>query len=271
MKIYGLVLIKNEADIIASVLKSATEWCDKIIIFDNGSTDGTWQIVQELSKIYKQIVPYISDDTPFRIGLRSRMFNAFKNEMSDDDWWCIRMDGDEFYIDNPREFLSNVPRIYSHVYKDSIDYKITYEDLEEYEFTGDFEQDRDIIRYYEPYVWSEIRFLRHSNKLRWISDEKILPRPYGRRYNKQIKVAHYKFRSPKQMQIRHSIRKMAIGESCGTFAHEINKNSEKDYLLSRSKLIYDAQDGTYYTRGCGNLKSRVIFDFIKFLLAPFGY
>lgn len=271
MKIYGLVLIKNEADIIASVLKSAIEWCDKIIVFDNGSTDNTWQIVQELAQTYKQIVPYISDDAPFRIGLRSIIFNAFKDEMSNDDWWCIRMDGDEFYIDNPRDFLANIPRKYSHVYKDSFDYKLTREDLEEYDFIGDFELDRDKIRYYEPWVWSEIRFLRHSNRLKWTSDEEILPRPYGLRYKKQIRVAHYKFRSPQQMLMRYTIRKSAIEQNCGTFAHELTKNCEDDYVLNRSDLIYDPQDGTYPTRGCGNKKTRVIFDIIKFFLAPFGY
>lgn len=41
MKIYSLLLVKNEADIIASILKAAAQWSDKVIVMDNGSTDET--------------------------------------------------------------------------------------------------------------------------------------------------------------------------------------------------------------------------------------
>ena len=40
-KIYSLLLVKNEADIIRSSLMSAVQWSDKVIVMDNGSTDGT--------------------------------------------------------------------------------------------------------------------------------------------------------------------------------------------------------------------------------------
>ena len=35
------MLVKNEEDIIASTLKAAAEWSDKLIVLDNGSTDRT--------------------------------------------------------------------------------------------------------------------------------------------------------------------------------------------------------------------------------------
>ena len=44
MKIYSLLVVKNEADIIAHTLTDAARWSDKIIILDNGSTDGTWDM-----------------------------------------------------------------------------------------------------------------------------------------------------------------------------------------------------------------------------------
>ena len=48
MKIFAIMLVKNEADIVGSVLKDAQKWADKIFILDNGSTDGTWEIIQSL-------------------------------------------------------------------------------------------------------------------------------------------------------------------------------------------------------------------------------
>jgi hypothetical protein len=36
-------------------------------------------------------------------------------ERLDGDWWCI-LDADEFYIDDPREFLEAVPKRFSSVW-----------------------------------------------------------------------------------------------------------------------------------------------------------
>ena len=105
MKIYSLMLVKNEEDIIASTLKAAVEWSDKLIVLDNGSTDRTWEIVNDMASLRPCIIPFAQDGRPFRIGLRALMFDAFKHEMTDDDWWCISMDADEFYVESPRKFL----------------------------------------------------------------------------------------------------------------------------------------------------------------------
>jgi len=88
MKIYSLLLVKNEADIIASILKAAAQWSDKVIVMDNGSTDETWEIVQQLATEYPQIIPFAKDAQAFQIGLRAVMFDAFKHELTASDWWC---------------------------------------------------------------------------------------------------------------------------------------------------------------------------------------
>ena len=58
-KIYSLLLVKNEVDVIAASLKDACRWSDKIIVIDNGSTDGTWQLIQDLAKQYPQHLLYL--------------------------------------------------------------------------------------------------------------------------------------------------------------------------------------------------------------------
>ena len=56
MKIHGLCLVKNEADVLQETLVSALHWCDDhIYVFDNGSNDGTWELVQELANQHLQI------------------------------------------------------------------------------------------------------------------------------------------------------------------------------------------------------------------------
>lgn len=108
-KIYSLLVVKNEGDIIVSSLKDAIRWSDKIIVIDNGSEDDTWEKINVLSKEYPQIVPFMRYEGAFHIGLRAKAFHAFKSELTCRDWWCVRLDADEFFRGDVRGFLSNVP------------------------------------------------------------------------------------------------------------------------------------------------------------------
>ena len=269
MKIYSLMLIKNEEDIIASTLQAAAEWSDKLIVLDNGSTDRTWEIVNEMAASDPRIIPFAQDGRPFRIGLRALMFDAFKHEMSSDDWWCIRMDADEFYEESPREFLQNIPKRYKQVSKASIDFMITEEDVQEFIFTGNFEIDKDNIKYYNPKTWAEVRFLRHSARLTWDIDQ-FKPSPCGLTYPKQINVLHYQFRSPQQMQKRFEIRQKAREEGCGSFNHE-KGSSWKEYLRKRELLtLYDPEQG-FQLQGNRNKFNKLHTSIFKSLFTFFGY
>lgn len=43
MRIHALCLVKNEAAILRQSLQAARAWCGAIYVFDNGSSDGTWE------------------------------------------------------------------------------------------------------------------------------------------------------------------------------------------------------------------------------------
>lgn len=91
MAIHALSLIKNEADIIEYSLGAAVRWCDHIYVFDNGSTDGTWEKVQAMAKEFPAIVAWKQDPKPFRDGLRAEIFCNFRRRARLGDWWCISM------------------------------------------------------------------------------------------------------------------------------------------------------------------------------------
>ena len=99
-KIYSLLLVKNEADIIRASLMAAVKWSDKVIVMDNGSDDGTWEIVQELAAQDIRIVAFMQYTGGFHIGLRAKAFRAFRHELSSRDWWCVRLDADEFFSED---------------------------------------------------------------------------------------------------------------------------------------------------------------------------
>lgn len=225
-KIYSLLVVKNEADVIAASLLDACRWSDKIIVLDNGSTDGTWEIVQQLSQTQPQIVAFGQYNGPFHIGLRARLFRAYRKEMRRGDWWCVRLDADEFYPGDVRGFLSQVPRTYRTVKKSSVDYLLAKADLPL--LTGRFEQDRLCFQYALKVHRQERRFMRHSPWLLW-SERWRYPHPWGRVAKECIEVAHYQYRSVEQMQTRWQTRQEAKAAGCGSFKHE-NAHGWEAYL-----------------------------------------
>ncbi len=85
-KIYSLLLVKDEADIVALSLADACRWSDKVIVIDNGSSDGTWELIQRMAKENSTIVPFLRYEGSFHIGLRAQAFHAFRHEMRWGDW-----------------------------------------------------------------------------------------------------------------------------------------------------------------------------------------
>ena len=212
------MVVKNEADIIASSLTDACRWSDKIIVIDNGSTDGTWETICSLAKTYPQIVPWLRYEGPFHIGLRAKAFKAFRHEMTRHDWWNVRLDADEFYPGDVRAFLSEVPSCYSTVKKESTDYVLT-DEMEQCAL---------------PQKRKERRFMRHSTLLCWLERWRY-PHPWGCVWDHCIPVNHYQYRSPEQMEKRFAIRQQAKAEGCGSFHHEQGQ-SWRDYLVTKEQL-----------------------------------
>lgn len=233
-KIYSLLVVKNEGDIIVSSLKDAIRWSDKIIVIDNGSEDDTWEKINILSQEYPQIVPFMRYEGAFHIGLRAKAFFAFKHELSWRDWWCVRLDADEFFKGDVRDFLSRVPYCYNVVKKASTDYLLTVEDVDTKHFEGDFEKDRDLITHFATNKRYERRFMRHSCLLQWRESWRY-PHPMGFSYKKCIEVDHYQFRSPQQMERRFVTRQKAKNDGCGSFRHE-RGISWRDYLSTNREL-----------------------------------
>jgi hypothetical protein len=228
MKIHALCIVKNEADVLQEALISAVHWCDHIYVFDNGSDDGTWEMVKALAQRHLQIVPYKQDDVLFSSALRADIFNAFRANAGPQDWWC-RLDADEFYIDDPRIFLGKVPDRFQTVWSASLNYYFTDRDAISYredpvKFLATPLQER--LRYYRN-NWGELRFFRHSDKIIWTRTEDCGGFPgvmfTAPAYPVRIWLKHYQYRSPDQIERRLRTRRPAMEASTG-FLHEVTPN-----------------------------------------------
>nr|WP_318716883.1 glycosyltransferase family 2 protein [uncultured Treponema sp.] len=263
MKIFGIMLVKNEVDIVGHTLKEAQKWCDKIFILDNGSTDGTWELVNSMKN--DVVIPWKQYFGDYHNGLRADVFNEFKHLSEPGDWWCYKLDADEFYIDNPRDFLSKIPKKYHWVGKKSLDYFVMKEDIEEYNFTGNFEEDKKYLKYIVSPCWSEGRFFRYRKGLTWINKwQSHYPEHVGVLSPELIYVRHYRQRSPQQAEARNKIRKSTKvykdGKAWG--------NTDNEFF-SRSQCIFD--DGNIETYNSipvnyGKFRQSPIKNFIKRVL-----
>jgi hypothetical protein len=106
MKIYGLAMVRNEADIIrVNVLYHLSLGFDSILIVDNGSTDGTDRILSQLSKDKR--VSWTRDDSGYRQAEITTELaqEAFRSGAE----WVAPIDADEFLYaahGNLRELLA---------------------------------------------------------------------------------------------------------------------------------------------------------------------
>lgn len=241
MKIFGICLIKNEADIIAYSLNRHSEWADQIFVYDNGSTDGTWEIVLDLAKINPKIIPFKQEAKPFRDGLRSEIFNAYKHLVSDGDWWCIRCDSDEFYLDDPRTFLKTISPLHHLVASIHYEYRLTVEDVESLSFNKPIEAVIDQLTYYHPKQNSEIRFIKHRTRLQWPDITYGYPKHKGVLSAKKIRLKHFQYRTPEQIERRILVRKQATAEGYQFFGRDVVE-SWKDKLVHRADMVKETPE-----------------------------
>jgi glycosyltransferase involved in cell wall biosynthesis len=259
MKIHGLCVVKNEADIIEQTLRSAARWCDSIYVLDNGSTDGTWEKVQALAGELPQVIPFAQDARPFDDGIRGVILRHHAARAKRDDWWCI-LDADEFYIDDPRDFLARIPGRYLSVWMQLYVYLFTDKDLVHYRQDPerfDALPIEERLRYYVNGDYSELRFFRHSDALEYVPGADLHPI-----YPLRIRMKHFAYRSPEQIHLRLETRREPMQR--GEFLHEKKANwvmngrivpgparpsdlpqSWEERIKLSSRCHFDRQDGYY--------------------------
>lgn len=146
-------------------IEDALRWIDQIIVYDNTSTDRTWEIVQEWASRNARVIAWKQHRQHFRDGLRAEIFKAFRHEAKDGDWWCCRLDCDEFYYDDPRTFLKIVSPQHSDVWGLHFLYYLIESDLKNLDFSKPFHDLRPFIRNYKTDS-TERRFFHHRTRLK---------------------------------------------------------------------------------------------------------
>jgi hypothetical protein len=218
------MLLRDEQDIIVQNLTHLLTWIDNLYILDLGSTDGTWDIVQDFAARDKRIVPFKRSPIIYTDNLRSYIFSHFRDRFDPGDW-ILKIDADEFYHVTPPDFVSQRLRpLETAVWLQWYFFRLSRREVADYDSGKvDVMADRqraieDRRRYYKVSMYSEPRMFRYRRAMQW--PQKVsFPFNAGYVARQRIPIRHYPHRDPLQMQARFRLRAKMMSLKAHAGAH----------------------------------------------------
>jgi glycosyltransferase involved in cell wall biosynthesis len=236
--VYGLGLVKNEADVIEESARHALTFCERIYYLDNGSTDGTWEILQRLAREPGgRVVAMGREDVPFHDGLRALIYDEVHHALGPDDWW-LQLDADEFLEVDPRRAIANAMALGKNRIRTwQAQFAFTDSELDDWDAGR---EDRSLPirarrRWYRA-DWRESRLWRNDPTRKWGTGSSTHPIWADRPTPFALVNRHYQFRDPVQMQHR-------IDDRRGVFPHVTSESWRQDVRSAREmrNLDHDGQ------------------------------
>lgn len=192
-------------------------WADAIYVFDTGSLDESWEIVQQFAAAERRVIPLRKDSVFFSDKrLRGWMFHQARKRMRQGDWF-LRVDADEFHHLPPPEFVKTRMRKHETVaYHQYYDFRLTSHEVEGWEAGKETLADRirpiqERRRWFTPSVYTEPRLCRYRDSMQW---PEMVSFPYNAGYLavERLPIRHYPHRDPAQLERRCRLRTIMMAE-----------------------------------------------------------
>ena len=171
MKFHAMLPVRDEADIIEQCLEQALKWADAIYVLDSGSSDNTWELVQELATRESRVKPFHKGHYYFNDRLvRGWLFDHARRDMKEGDWF-VRMDADEFHHMPPPEFVKTQMRPHETLaYHQYYDFRLTASEVAAWERGEESLEDRrrpieTRRRHYTVSSYTEPRLCRYRSTM----------------------------------------------------------------------------------------------------------
>lgn len=225
MRLHGLLLTRDDADIIDECVAHALTWCDGLYVFDTGSSDDTWERINEHALVDHRVVPLRKCEPAVMMSspLRAFVFNLVRDRFEEGDWW-VQQDVDEFYHISPRNFIYERLRpTETAVYNQHFEFRITREEVERWRAGDDSVFDRsrpiaDLRRHYNILIHSEPRMFRFRKAMQW-GCRSAYPWNMGYVARERIPIRHYPHRDPLSLQTRLILRNHLLPLSQENWSH----------------------------------------------------
>jgi glycosyltransferase involved in cell wall biosynthesis len=207
--------VRDEGDIIQQCLQHLLTWADAIYVFDTGSVDDTWEIVQDFASKDRRVIPLKKEAVFFSDPVvRGWIFHQARERMQEGDWF-VRVDADEFYHIAPPEFVRHhLRRGETIVWHQYYDFRLTESEVKAWEDGRETLQDRQKPiesrrQWFTAGDYSEPRLCRYRASMRWPTTHSF---PYNAGYvaRQRLPIRHYPHRDPEQLQRRVRLRAIMI-------------------------------------------------------------
>src|SRR5438477_8118507 len=218
MKFSALLPVRDEADIIAQCLQRALSWADTIYVFDTGSADDTWEIIQDLAARDKRVLPMRKEPVYFsETRLRGYMFHVARQSMRNGDWF-LRVDADEFHHIPPPEFVENSMHKHETIaYHQYYDFRLLQSEVDAWNRGEETLRDRarpieERRRHYTISEYSEPRLCRYREGMQWPNTVHF---PFNAGYvaRERLPIRHYPHRHPVQLERRCRLRAIMMSDA----------------------------------------------------------
>lgn len=224
MAFHALLVTRDEDDIIAETLAGFLNWADEIHVFDTGSVDHTWDIVNDLAGRDARVRPVERRELWFTDHLRGYCFEKMRHRLRHGDW-VLRTDSDEFYHIPPPEFVREHLRPgETCVYQEYFDFRMTHEEAGRLQDPAAVDAERKLAiaerrHYFTPGNYPEPRMCQYRRHMSWTANY-TWPVNAGYLARKRMPIRHYPNRDPRQLQKRMELRRTTItaGINAGRFS-----------------------------------------------------
>ena len=216
-RFHCLLPVRDEADIIGQCLSHLLKWADAVYIFDTGSVDNTWEIIQAIATRDKRVKLLGKDPVYFNDTLvRSWMFHQARQNMEHGDWF-LRMDADEFHHIPPPEFVkTRLRRHETIVYHQYYNFALRESEVEAWGAGVESLADRtrpieERRQWYEVSTYAEPRLCRYRETMQWPPTVSF---PFNAGYvaRERLPIRHYPHRDPMQLERRCRLRAVMMAD-----------------------------------------------------------
>ncbi len=202
-------MLRDEADFIECSLARFASQFDKVLVYDTGSLDNTWDIVTTVATRHQNIVPISTCPVRFSDKIRGYVWEHAKGWLRPGDWFA-RVDADEIYHVSPRKFIEEIagPERASQVYMQYYNFMPTHEELANIKNKNyDVDYENELRHYVISSHVGEPRLFRYRGWMQWESHLNG-PQDPGPVASRKIPVRHYQARNPIQLQKRVALRQL---------------------------------------------------------------
>ena len=214
----GLLPVRDEADIVGQCLQKALQWADAIYVFDTGSVDNTWEIVQDFAGNDKRVVPIRKSRFIFlRRGCAATCFISRDSKCARAIGSCA-LDADEFHHISPPEFVKNWMRQHETIaYHQYYDFRLLQSEVDAWNRDEESLPDRqrpieERRRHYTISQYSEPRLCRYRETMQWPLTVSF-PFNAGFVARERLPIRHYPHRDPVQLERRCRLRAIMMSDA----------------------------------------------------------